>query len=84
MGEGKIMAPRSAGIPQHGERASLQAIKDRDWVTQAALHPAGKGTIATMLRKGWIESRPARAGSMEFRITDGGRAALSVKIPFSR
>jgi hypothetical protein len=78
------MAPRSAGIPQHGERSALQAIKDRDWVAQADLHPAGKGTIATMLRKGWIESRLVAAGATEFRITDAGRAALSVKIPLSR
>ena len=40
------MAPRVSGIPHHRERASLQSIKDRNWVIQTDLYPAGKGTIA--------------------------------------
>lgn len=44
------MAPRLAKIPHRGERASLQSIKDRNWVFQTDLHPSGKGTIAGMLR----------------------------------
>jgi hypothetical protein len=70
------------GIPHHGERASLQSIKDRDWVVQTDLYPAGKETIASMLRKGWVEQRvdPA-AGVVQFRITQAGKAALTVKIP---
>jgi hypothetical protein len=48
------MPPRMAGIPQYRERAALQSIKYRSWVPQTALHPAGEGTIASMLRKGWI------------------------------
>jgi hypothetical protein len=48
------MPPHMAGIPQYRERAALQSIKYRSWVPQTALHPAGEGTIASMLRKGWI------------------------------
>jgi hypothetical protein len=43
------MPPRAAGIPGHRGWASLQSIKDRNWVIQADLYPAGKGMIA---RKG--------------------------------
>jgi hypothetical protein len=78
------MAPRVSGIPHHRERASLQSIKNRNWVIQADLHPAGKGTIASMLRKGWIERRADHAGSVQFRITEAGKAAVAAKIPISR
>jgi hypothetical protein len=49
------MPQRVSGIPQYRERAALQSIQHRRWVPQADLHPAGDGTIASMLRKGWIE-----------------------------
>jgi DNA-binding PadR family transcriptional regulator len=75
------MPPRMAGIPHHRERASLQSIKDRNWVIQADLYPAGEGTIASMLRKGWIERRVDPAGVAQFRITEAGKAALVAKIP---
>jgi hypothetical protein len=78
------MPTRVAGIPHHGERASLQSIKDRNWVVQADLYPAGKGTIATLLRKSWIERRVDPAGVVQFRITHAGKAALTVKIPTGR
>jgi hypothetical protein len=78
------MSPRVPGIPRHLERASLQSIKNRNWVIQAALFPAGNGTIATMLRKGWIERRGDPAGLAQFRITEAGKAALAAKIPTSR
>ena len=78
------MSPRVSGIPRHIERASLQSIKNRNWVIQAALSPAGSGTIATMLRKGWIERRVDPAGVAQFRITEAGKAALAAKIPTSR
>jgi hypothetical protein len=79
------MAPRVAGIPHHGERASLQSIKDRNWVFQADLHPAGKGTIASMLRKGWIERRLDDSSTLiQFRITQAGKAAVVAKIPIGR
>jgi hypothetical protein len=69
------MPSRVAGIPHHGERASLQSIKNRNWVVQADLYPAGKGTIATLLDP---------AGVVQFRITHAGKAALTVKIPTGR
>jgi len=56
------MAPRVAGIPQYRERAALQTIKYRSWVPQTALHPAGEGTIAIMLKKGWIERQLGPGG----------------------
>jgi hypothetical protein len=45
---------------------------------------ASKGTIATLLRKSWIERRVDPAGVVQFRITDAGKAALTVKIPTGR
>ena len=45
------MAHRVSGIPHHRERSSLQSIKDRNWVIQTDLYPAGKGTIASMLKR---------------------------------
>ena len=79
------MPPRVAEIPHHRERASLQSIKDRNWVIQADPYPAGKETIASMLRKGWIERRvePA-AGVVQFRITQAGKVAVTAKIPIGR
>jgi hypothetical protein len=75
------MSPRVSGIPNYRERASLQSIKNGNWVIEMALHPAGKGTIASMLRKGWIERRADPAGLVQFRITGAGKAALVAKIP---
>jgi hypothetical protein len=34
-GEGEIMTPCVSTIPHHRERASLQSIKNRNWVVQA-------------------------------------------------
>jgi hypothetical protein len=74
-----------AGIPHHGERASLQSIKDHNWVFQADLYPAGKGTIASMLKKGWIERRlDDPSGLIQFRITQAGKTAVVAKIPVRR
>jgi hypothetical protein len=75
------MPPRVAGIPQYRERAALQSIKHRSWVPQTALHPAGKGTIASMLRKGLIEQQFVPGGEPHFRITEAGKAAIAAKIP---
>src|SRR5258708_36229441 len=74
------MAPRVAGIPQYRERAALQTIKYRSWVPQTALHPAGEGTIAIMLRKGWIERQLGPGGEPQFRITEAGKAATAAQI----
>jgi hypothetical protein len=77
------MPPRVAGIPQYRERSALQSIKYRNWVPQTALHPAGEGTIASMLRKGWIERQLGPGGAPQFRITQAGRTAIAAKIPIS-
>jgi hypothetical protein len=78
------MAPRVAGIPHHRERESLQQIKNRNWLVQTDLYPAGKGTIASMLRKGWIKRRDDPVGLAQFRITQAGKAAVAAKIPRGR
>jgi hypothetical protein len=75
------MPPRVAGIPQYRERVALQSIKFRSWVPQAVLHPAGEGTIASMLRKGWIERQLGPGGAPQFRITEAGKTAIAAKIP---
>jgi hypothetical protein len=75
------MPQRAVGIPQNRERAALQSIKHRSWVPQTALHPAGEGTIASMLRKGWIEQQFGPGGTPQFRITGAGKAAIAAKIP---
>jgi hypothetical protein len=75
------MPPRVANIPQYLECAALQSIKYRSWVPQTALHPAGEGTIASMLRKGWLERQIGPGGAPQFRITEAGKAAIAAKIP---
>jgi hypothetical protein len=45
--------------------------------------PAGDGTIASMLRKGWIEQQFGPGGAPQFRITDAGKTAIAAKIPAS-
>jgi hypothetical protein len=77
------MAQRPPEIPQYRERVALQMIRHRKWVPQSVLHPAGEGTIATMLRKGWIERQIGPGGEPQFRITDAGKAAIAAKIPAS-
>ena len=75
---------RSAEIPHYRERAALQSIKHRSWVSKAALYPAGDGTIASMLGEGWIERRLGPGGAPQFRITEAGKTAIAAKIPFAR
>ena len=82
-GEGEIMAPRMSEIPQYRERAALQSVKNRSWVPQMALLPAGEGTITSMIRKGWLERQIGPGGMLQFRITEAGKAAIAAKIPTS-
>jgi hypothetical protein len=77
------MPQRVAGILQYRERSALQSIKYRSWVPKTALHPAGEGTIASMLRKGWIERQLGPGGGPQFRITKAGKVAIAAKIPES-
>jgi hypothetical protein len=76
-----MMALRNPAIPNHRERSALQRTKHGDWVVLKDLYPAGEGTIASLIRKGWIERRIGPTGSEQLRITDAGRLALTVKIP---
>jgi hypothetical protein len=78
------MPPRIAEIPQYRERAALQSIKNRSWVPQTALLPAGEGTITSMIRKGWLERQIGPGGIPQFRITEAGKAAIAAKIPTGR
>jgi hypothetical protein len=75
-----MMALRDPGIPNHRERSSLQSIKHGTWANESDLYPAGKVTIASMLRKGWIEQWIDPSGVELFRITQAGKAALVAKI----
>jgi hypothetical protein len=75
------MAPRNPEIPSHRERAALQLAKHGNWVEPNDLHPAGDGTIAGLIRKGWIERRIGPSAEEQLRITHAGRAALAAKIP---
>jgi hypothetical protein len=79
-GEGEIMALRDPEIPNHRERSALQAMIHGNWVGRSDLYPAEKGTIASLVRKGWIEQRVDPPGAEQFRITQAGRAPLPAKI----
>jgi hypothetical protein len=72
------MAHRDPEIPNHRERSSLQLMTHGNWVARNDLYPAGKGTVASLVSKGWIEANPSE--TRQFRITQTGRMALSAKI----
>jgi hypothetical protein len=74
------MALRDPEIPNHRERASLQLMTHGNWVALKDLYPAGKGTVASLVSKGWIEADPNTSGIRQFHITQTGRTALSAKI----
>ena len=74
------MALRDPEILNHRERSSLQLMKHGNWVLQTDLYPAGKATIASLVRKGWIEQGVNPRGARQFRITSAGRTALPAKI----
>jgi hypothetical protein len=74
------MALRDPEIPNHRERSSLQLMKHGNWVVQNDLYPAGNGTIASLVKKGWMEQRADPSGIDQFRITQAGRTALAARI----
>jgi hypothetical protein len=74
------MALRDPEIRSHRERSSLQLMKHENWVVRSDLYPAGKATIANLVRKGWIEQGVNPRGARQFRITPAGRAALPARI----
>jgi hypothetical protein len=50
------------------------------WIVGNDLYPAGKGTIASLVKKGWIEQRTGPSGAHQLRITPAGRTALHARI----
>jgi hypothetical protein len=74
------MALRDPEIPNHRERSALQLINSGNWVIRNDLYPAGKATIASLVRKGWIEKQMVNGGA-RYLITPAGEAALKAKIP---
>jgi DNA-binding PadR family transcriptional regulator len=72
------MALRDPEIPNHRERSSLQLMKYGN--NQSDLYPTGKGTIANLVKKGWIEQGVNPGGARQFRITSAGRTALAARI----
>ena len=75
------MAFRNPAIPNIRERSALQLSMHGNWVLPSDLCPAGERMIANLIRKGWIERRIGPTAREQLRITDAGRAALTVKIP---
>jgi len=75
------MALRDPKIPDSRERSALQLMKHGNWVVPKDIYPAGQMTIASMVRKGWIEQGAGPSGAQPLRITHAGRAALTAKIP---
>jgi hypothetical protein len=75
------MALRGPEIPTNRERSALQLTTCGNWVVRNDLYPAGKTTIASIVRKGWIEQRVGPSGARQFCVTQTGRAALVAKIP---
>jgi hypothetical protein len=74
------MALRDPEIPNHRERSSLQLMKHGNWVVQSDLYPAGNATIASLVKKDWIEQGVDPRGARQFRITQAGRTALAARI----
>ena len=64
-------------LPNARERAALQKLQSCQWEYDAKLYPAGPGTIASMIRRGWVERlHDMPFGSKRCRITLTGEAAL--------
>ena len=71
------MAPRPPQFPNHWERIGIDAIR------QGKPLPSGVagGTIAKLLRKGWVKQGATRGS---FIITEEGNEAMKRKIPSVR
>jgi hypothetical protein len=74
------MPPRPRHLPHNLERTALQRLSVGRALPFAKLHPAGPQTVAGMLTKGWIEKQ-LDAGSVSYRITPAGEAALKARLP---
>ena len=77
------MPPRSAHIPHAIERSALQRLLTGQALSSLQLHPAGKDTLAGLLKKGWIVSESNEHG-LRYRITAFGEAAFKARIPTSK
>jgi hypothetical protein len=66
------MPARDPDFPNYRERTALQAASLRAWATEYDLHPAGPGTIAVLLRKGWLEKLSDAARGPKFKISETG------------
>jgi hypothetical protein len=78
------VAQRPPHLPHSLERTALQKMSAIYGLPLAKLHPAGKGTVARMLAKGWIEQDLDGTAGAVYRITPAGKAALKEKIPSGR
>jgi hypothetical protein len=78
------MPARSGHVPHNLERSALQRMSATRGLPSTQMHPAGKGTIAGMLAKGWIKKQTAAGGGLSYLITPAGEAALRAKIPLSK
>lgn len=69
-------------LPNAREREALQTLRFSEWEVRAKLYPAGPGTVAKMLEKGWIEQLLSLPSGLErFRITPAGISALEAPPP---
>lgn len=69
-------------LPNARERKALQNLRYSEWEYAGNLYPAGAGTIAKMIDRGWIEQLPDSASGLKrFRITAAGIAALDAASP---
>jgi hypothetical protein len=78
------MPPRPSHLPQNLERSTLQRMSSTQGLSPKQMHPAGKGTIAAMLAKGWIKKQIVTGAGVHYLITPAGAAALKAKIPLSK
>jgi hypothetical protein len=68
-------------VPNHRERQLMQYLRGGWWVMASTL-PAGTRLIEGMLRKGWIEQQEV-AGEIYYRMTEGGLAAKTARVPIN-
>jgi hypothetical protein len=66
-------------LPTHLERQFMQWLRGRGWVKRSTL-PEATATVASLLRKGWVEER-GEGCDLELRVTDEGIAAKTATIP---
>jgi hypothetical protein len=72
------MPKRASHLPTHIERTALQKLRERGELTELQLEPTRYLTIEKMMIKGWVEHGCA---SSTYRITRGGKEALSTPMP---